>query len=144
MQPNIQFNQSLIYQIHSFIYTTDQLFELELIKQVQINYNEFVVLLALSDVPDSSQDEIALWCNFTKSTASKNIDKLVKKSLLKRVEHSKDRRQKQISFTKLGLEKLKLGQDIGQLIADKLFQPLTQDEYTTLYKLILKINHKKI
>jgi DNA-binding MarR family transcriptional regulator len=143
MTPNTQFNQSLIYQIHSFVFKTDQIFEPELIKQLQINYNEFVILLALNDKPDSNLDEVAYWCNFTKSTASKNIDKLVKKSILQRIEHPKDRRQKQISFTKLGLDKLKLGQAIGQNLADKIFEPLTQEEYNTLYKLILKVNKIK-
>jgi DNA-binding MarR family transcriptional regulator len=142
MTPNIQFNQSLIYQLHSFIYVTDGLFELELIKQLKISYNEFVLMLALSELPNSSQDVIAQWCNFTKSTASKNIDKLVKKSLLQRVEHPDDRRQKKLSFTNLGLEKLQLGQDIGQNLANKILQRFTQDEYNTLYKLILKLNNK--
>ncbi|MFM7853600.1 MAG: MarR family transcriptional regulator, partial [Flammeovirgaceae bacterium] len=76
--------------------------------QTNLNYTEFLVLLALHDIQNPTQEAIAKWANFTKSTASKTIDKLVKKNLLNRTENSKDRRQKDVTITPQGESQFQL------------------------------------
>jgi DNA-binding MarR family transcriptional regulator len=135
-----QFNQSLIFQMHSFVHNSNNEFEPELIKVPDVTYTEFVVLMALDDNKDFTQDQLALLTNFTKSTVSKTIDKLVKKLYLSRENHDFDRRQRHITITKLGKSQLRLGKRAGDKLASKVFASLNQREYNTLVQIITKLN----
>ena len=134
-----QFNNSLIYKIHSFIYNVDSAFDETLGKNASINYTEFLILLALEENIKYTQEEIARWSNFTKSTVSKTIDKLVTRKYLLRKEHTTDRRQKVITFTDLGLLELEKAQTIASELSEYLFTPLTSIELESMNGLFNKL-----
>jgi DNA-binding MarR family transcriptional regulator len=136
----IQFNNSLIYKIHSFIYNVDAAFELVLNKDAKINYTEFLIMLALEEDINYTQDQIAYWSRFTKSTVSKTIDKLVTKKFLDRKEHKQDRRQKTISFTAKGLKELAIAKDLGDKQAQDVFACLSASEIKSLESVVDKLN----
>jgi DNA-binding MarR family transcriptional regulator len=135
-----QFNDSLIYKFHSFIYNVDSTFDAVLNKNANINYTEFLIMLALEEDINYTQDQIALWSNFTKSTVSKTIDKLVTRKLLIRKEHPQDRRQKTIQFTSKGLKELSIAQNLGYKLSLYLFDHLSKTELNDINLLIDKIN----
>jgi DNA-binding MarR family transcriptional regulator len=136
----IQFNNSLIYKIHSFIYNVDSAFELVLNKNAKINYTEFLIMLALEEDINYTQDQIAYWSNFTKSTVSKTIDKLVSKKFLSRKEHKEDRRQKTISFTANGKKELEVAKILGDKQAQDLFECLNESEVKAIEGIMDKLN----
>jgi DNA-binding MarR family transcriptional regulator len=136
----IQFNNSLIYKMHSFIYNVDSAFELVLNKNAKINYTEFLIMLALEEDINYSQDQIAYWSNFTKSTVSKTIDKLVTKKFLDRKEHKEDRRLKTISFTLKGKKELEVAKELGNLQAQDLFACLNPNEVKAIEGIMDKLN----
>jgi DNA-binding MarR family transcriptional regulator len=135
-----QFNNSLIYKFHSFIYNVDGVFDSVLTKNTSINYTEFLIMLALEEDIDYTQDQIAAWSNFTKSTVSKTIDKLVVKKLLSRKEHLQDRRQKTIAFTSKGLKELSNAQQLASKVSVLLFSSLSKSELDNINILMDKIN----
>jgi DNA-binding MarR family transcriptional regulator len=136
----IQFNNSLIYKIHSFIYNVDAAFDLVLKSSAKINYTEFLIMLALEEDINYTQDEIAYWSRFTKSTVSKTIDKLVTKKFLDRKEHKLDRRQKTISFTARGLKELDIAKELGNKQAQDLFACLNANELQAIESVVDKLN----
>jgi DNA-binding MarR family transcriptional regulator len=136
----IQFNNSLIYKIHSFIYSVDAAFELVLKSSAKINYTEFLIMLALEEDINYTQDQIAYWSRFTKSTVSKTIEKLVTKKFLDRKEHKLDRRQKTISFTARGLKELNVAKELGDKQAQDLFACLNRDEVKAIEGIMDKLN----
>lgn len=135
-----QFNQSLIYKMHSLIYNVDSAFEVMLSKDASINYTEFLILLALEENINYTQEEIAYWSNFTKSTVSKTIDKLVVRKYLKRKDHPTDRRQKVMSFTPLGISELAIAQKLATQLSEHLFEGLSSTEFKSINFIIDKIN----
>jgi DNA-binding MarR family transcriptional regulator len=135
-----QFNNSLIYKFHSFVYNVDGVFDNVLVRNCSINYSEFLIMLALEEDINYTQDQIAIWSNFTKSTVSKNIDKLVVKKLLSRKEHLEDRRQKTITFTSKGLKELSIAQQLASKVSVLLFSSLSKSELDNINMIMDKIN----
>lgn len=135
-----QFNKSLIYKIHQLMYCMDAVAEQVIATNTNLNYTEFLVLLALNEKPDSTQEEIALWANFTKSTASKTIDKLVKKSFLSRTENTIDRRQKDLVVTPAGQTEFEIAKRLVEQMTKYVFEVLSPSEIEQLDSIFDKIN----
>ena len=108
-------------------------------ENTELNYTEFLVFLALDENPNMTQDEISKWANFTKSTASKTIDKLVNKKFLDRKENPIDRRQKDLRITKDGQSQFETAKNLVQKASTDLFSVLDTCDSQKLGEFLDKI-----
>ncbi len=126
--------------MHQFIFIVDSTYDQMLLEEAKINYTEFLIMLALEEDINYTQDQIAFWSNFTKSTVSKTIDKLVTKKLLIRKEHNVDRRQKTINFTSKGKQELEVAQKLATKLSNTLFGSLTDNQQKEINIIMDKLN----
>ncbi|MGD1840621.1 MAG: MarR family winged helix-turn-helix transcriptional regulator [Thermonemataceae bacterium] len=108
-------------------------------RQVPITAEQFKMMSRLWQQEGISQRELAKGVGRNRAAAGRMIDTLEKKGLLQRHDHPNDRRLKLIFLTKLGKQIQKKAEESAKEVLEKSTQSLSEEEKSTLKKLLKEV-----
>lgn len=140
------FADSEVYLLHELTTRLDQIARVTAFEPHGLTQAEFMLMLAVREAPNQSQDSITAWLHSSKSLVSQRVTALVKKGYVAQVRQTADRRLVNLGLTPAG-ESL-LNQVYAELTAaaDRLFGALGPDRgpfQTTLLQLVETLRHLK-
>ncbi|MEM1312778.1 MAG: MarR family winged helix-turn-helix transcriptional regulator [Patescibacteria group bacterium] len=135
----------IAYKIHGLVMLMDKDAEKFLQKELELSYNQFLIIFAISEHCAKTQKSVAFFTNLTEAAVSKQIENLRKSGYMTRVESSEDRREHILSLTSKGSEKANKAKSLIYKNVKKLFSVLNTAQLTDLHthldKLFQKITH---
>lgn len=98
----MEFTKSEIYLLHDLVFKLDKYAHTVLEKKLNLTYNHFLMLVAISLEHINNQQDIVAHMNLSKTSVSLRIKELVDENLVLQKIDPEHRRQKIISLTKKG------------------------------------------
>jgi DNA-binding MarR family transcriptional regulator len=132
-------HMNLTYKVHALVMLMDKDAEKFLQDQLNLSYNQFLIIFAITENCTSTQKEVAYFANLTEAAVSKQIETLRKLGYLTRIESQKDRREHVLALTSEGQKISKKAKSILQKIVKSLFSVLNQGELTNLHSYLNKL-----
>jgi len=127
------------HQLHSVVSILDKMADEILKNQFHFSYPEFIILLAISCNPNTSQSILTSWTGYTKGLISKKVELFRQKNLATVKASQQDRRQTFVSLTKKGENLLS---KINRVLEDRfetIFLPNEKAELSQLNETLGKI-----
>lgn len=97
--------QDVLGSAHAFSSAVGRVVEKRLLYEVagaRLSFPQVTLLRLVASTDSHSISDVALLLGVTKAAASKTVDKLVRRRLLRRTERTEDRRETQLSLTESG------------------------------------------
>lgn len=106
---------------------------------IKITLDQWLILKSLEEVPDRSQQEIAVKIFKDYASVTRIIEILVKKKYISRKLHSEDRRRFDLRITKLGSDILSILKPVIQSNREKALSNISKKDIETLQNILNKI-----
>jgi DNA-binding MarR family transcriptional regulator len=122
-QTSLSPQRDLLYKLHRATFMLDRQGEQILQEQGTLTFSQFLILIAIKHNPNATQCIAARYLGVTQPAVSRQVDNLVARGLINRVENSESRRENNLSLTAEGEREL----CDAQTILEKKFEILTQE-----------------
>lgn len=136
---------SRLYHMYKFRALMDKISDEELKKVVGLSQSSYFILLGISQEKTTNQKALSFFLGISEAAVSKQIQPLIKKSLLKRIENENDRRLYNISLTEKGLSIVYKASSALEIFYDGVFGRPSKIEMllidTQTKKMLKKIEH---
>ncbi len=120
----MKFSKTIVYKLHQIVYTLDAQANLILLTNLEISYEDFMLLNLIYNYPEINQQEIALTLRQGKSAISQKISKLGEKNLLKRQASKQSRRENKLRLTEKGIGVFQQASEVLEETSAIVFKPL--------------------
>lgn len=100
---------------------------------------QFAALAKLSEVGETSQNQLGALVAMDAATIKGVIDRLKARGLVELGAHSEDRRRLMVSLTALGRETVQRLVPVARMVTEETLAPLTSREAATLMRLLAKL-----
>jgi DNA-binding MarR family transcriptional regulator len=132
----------LTYKVHGLVMLMDKEAEKFLQEQLNLSYNQFLIIFAISEKCANTQKEVAYFANLTEAAVSKQSETLRKLGYLTRIESQKDRREHILELTESGNKLLSEAISIMHKYAKDLLSILDNSELENLNHYLSKLYDK--
>lgn len=132
-------SMELLYSMHRFVFEFDRVSDLSLQNQLKITLSQFMIMMAISYCPNSTQKEISKYLNLTQAAVSRQIQNLCTINYLLRIENPQSRREHIMILTKNGEETLKDATKVLSLLLEDKFKIISSKDKKTIIQSIQKL-----
>ena len=108
-------------------------------KEIDLTFDQFVILKLLNSNPDLIQQDLADRLQKDKSIIVRQINCLLEHQFVVRLTNKWDMRKKNFTLTKNGVGILNLMNEIAVDVSDKLLSGVTKNEFDIFQRVLLKI-----
>ena len=112
-------------KIHTIVFLMEKQADRILQQQLELTFSQFLILSAISQNPGLSQSKIAHRRNLTNAAVSKQIDTLLRRSLIDRQRHPQSRREYILLLTRSGEKTVHQARQITDQVFEDIFGVLT-------------------
>ncbi|GAB4143383.1 MAG: hypothetical protein OHK0017_00700 [Patescibacteria group bacterium] len=133
------FKNSFGYLLHKMVLLMDRSVDLDLNRELQISYPQFLMLMAIDQNQQTSQAGVADFLCTTQAAVSRQIENLVSKNLVIRHEDEHNRRQNQLRLTSDGEKLIARAYQLISRKSDSLFRVLSEQEHMQFSQILTKL-----
>jgi len=108
-------------------------------KDVDITFEQFVILSSLNSGKEFTQQDLANQMHKDKSIILRQINVLIDKNYIKRTQNEQDKRKKTLILTERGFNTLEQAQNLVQNVLDELLLGISEDELSVFRHVLEKI-----
>jgi DNA-binding MarR family transcriptional regulator len=111
---------------------------------IELTFEQFVMLRMLDSNCDMIQQDLAHVLQKDKSIIVRQMNGLLDEKYVDRLTNTDDKRKKNLTLTSKGIEILKQLKSISNDLSDKLLAGVTENEFGTFKKVMLKIQENGV
>jgi len=108
-------------------------------KEIDLTFEQFVILKLLKSNAEFIQQDLADWLQKDKSIIVRHINCLLEHQFVVRITNKEDKRKKNLTLTKNGVEILNLMNEVAVDVSNKLLSGVTQNELEIFENVLTKI-----
>jgi DNA-binding MarR family transcriptional regulator len=102
----VKFTDSEVYKLHELVIRLDTIAQKEVLAPIGLTYAEFLVLMAVREIPQPRQQDVSEMIGASKSLVSQRVKALAEKRLLRQAVNRDNRREHRLELTRKGSEVL--------------------------------------
>jgi DNA-binding MarR family transcriptional regulator len=102
----VKFTDSEVFKLHEIVIRLDTIAQKAVLAPVGLTYAEFLVLMAVRELPQPRQQDVSGMIGASKSLVSQRVKSLAAKRLLRQTVNENNRREHQLELTRKGSEVL--------------------------------------
>ena len=102
----MKFTDSEVYKLHELVIRLDTIAQRAVLAPIGLTYAEFLVLMAVKEIPQPRQQDVSEMIGASKSLVSQRVKALTEKRLLLQAVNRDNRREHRLELTRKGSEVL--------------------------------------
>jgi DNA-binding MarR family transcriptional regulator len=102
----VKFTDSEVYKLHELVIRLDTIAQRAVLAPIGLTYAEFLVLMAVKEIPQPRQQDVSEMIGASKSLVSQRVKALTEKRLLLQAVNRDNRREHRLELTRKGSEVL--------------------------------------